>query len=96
MKDFLSFNKMLTPIIIQIVFWIGVGFSVIIGLMTIITGLGYYGSGIQVLFGLMIIAIGPLTVRIYCELLIIAFKMNESLQNIKDKLDDQPDENLVE
>jgi hypothetical protein len=27
MKDFLSFKKMLTPIIIQILFWIGAGLT---------------------------------------------------------------------
>lgn len=88
MNDFLSFNKMLTPVIIQIVFWIGVGFSALIGLMIVISGLSYYGNGFQVLFGLITIVVGPLVVRIYCELLIIAFKMHESLQQIKNKLNE--------
>lgn len=89
MNDFLNFNKMLTPVIIKVVFWIGIGFSVLVGLMTIISGLSYYGSGFEVLFGLIIIVVGPLIVRIYCELLIIAFKMHESLQEINNKLNDQ-------
>lgn len=80
---------MLTPTIIQIVFWIGVGFSVLTGLMSIITGLSRFGSGFQVLFGLIFIIIGPLIVRIYCELLIVIFKMHESLDMIQKRLDHQ-------
>lgn len=81
---FLNFDKMLTPIIIKIVFWIGVGASVLMGLFTVITGLtAHFGGGAQVVMGLLTIVLGPLVVRIYCELLIIMFKMHESLAEMK-------------
>ena len=52
MKDFLSFRRMVTPLIIQVIFWIGVGVCVIAGLVEIATGMpsrlgggGYAPSG---------------------------------------------------
>jgi hypothetical protein len=47
-------------------------------------------SGIVTMFqsalaGLGLIIFGPLLVRIYCELMIVMFKINESLQVIRDK-----------
>jgi hypothetical protein len=90
MQKFIHFDKMLTPIIIKIVFWIGVGLSVLSGLLMIIEGVNsYYGGGGTVFMGLLTIVIGPLFVRIYCELLIIFFKMNETLNDVKHLLAEQ-------
>lgn len=95
MNQFLNFDKMITPTIIKIVFWIGIGFSVLAGLGMIISGISsYYGGGIQVVMGLLTIVIGPFFVRIYCELLIIFFKMHESLQSIKSTLEKQSETNI--
>ncbi|GGJ89967.1 hypothetical protein GCM10007063_10770 [Lentibacillus kapialis] len=90
MNEFLSFDKMLTPTIIKIVFWIGIVFSVLSGLGMMVTGANsVVGGGFQVIMGLLIIIVGPLLTRVYCELLIIFFKMHESLQEIKKSLSDQ-------
>uniref|UniRef100_A0A7V4G906 DUF4282 domain-containing protein n=1 Tax=Desulfobacca acetoxidans TaxID=60893 RepID=A0A7V4G906_9BACT len=86
MSDFLSFRTMITPVIIQIVFWIGVVGCVLAGLGTMIVGSRYGGSG-SVLYGLFILVLGPLLVRIYCELLIVFFRMNETLTEIKNALE---------
>lgn len=83
-NSFINFDKMLTPLIIKIVFWIGAGISVIMGLLMFIDG------GISVLMGLITIVVGPLVVRIYCELLIIMFKMHETLVDVKKVLENQP------
>ena len=86
-SSFLNFDKMLTPTIIKIVFWIGAGLSVLMGLLMIIQGAGaYYGGGASIFMGLLTIVIGPFVVRIYCELLIIFFKMNETLHEVKNLL----------
>ena len=53
MEDFLKFRKMFTPVIIQILFWIGVGVSVIAGLVQIGTAFSRYGSAVSVLTGLL-------------------------------------------
>lgn len=79
MEDFLAFRKMLTPIIIQIVFWIGIVVCVLGGLASIISGNG--------LPGLFMLFLGPIVVRIYCELLILLFKMNDTLTDIKNAVE---------
>ena len=73
MNDFLAFRKMITPVIIQILFWIGVVGCVISGLVAIASG--------QV-GGVIILLLGPVFVRIYCELLIVVFRMFDALQEI--------------
>jgi hypothetical protein len=84
--EFLTFRKMITPVIIQVVFWVGVVICIIMGLLSIAVGLSQYGSGAAVIVGLLYIFIGPVVVRIYCELLILFFRMNESLSEIKNDL----------
>ncbi|KAB7707360.1 DUF4282 domain-containing protein [Bacillus aerolatus] len=87
MGNFLSFDKMITPTIIKIIFWIGVAMSVLSGIGMMMTGVSsYYGGGLSVIMGLLTIVIGPLMVRVYCELLIIFFKMDESLKKIEKQL----------
>jgi hypothetical protein len=79
MTEFLSFRKMITPIFIQVVFWIGVALCVIIGISQIVMGANSYGGGAVVLMGLITLVIGPLFVRIYCELLILLFRIHDEL-----------------
>ena len=83
MDEFLKFKKMITPIIIQIIFWVGVISSVISGVVMIITGDSYYGEGGGILIGLLFIFLGPIVVRIYCEFLILFFSINDTLTDIK-------------
>lgn len=97
MVKYLTFEKMITPKIIQILFWIGVAIAVISGIVTIFGGVAQmfsrFGDGLigffVVLWGFAIIILGTIISRIYCELLIILFKMYESLSSINDKLDKQ-------
>jgi hypothetical protein len=86
MEDFLKFRKMITPVIIQILFWVGVGASVIGALGMMVVGVTSDGQGIMVLVGLVMLVLGPVLVRIYCELLILFFRMNETLTEIKNGL----------
>jgi hypothetical protein len=88
MKDFFSFRTMITPIIIQILFWVGVASCVILGIGYMVIGSRYYG-GTAPLYGLMILIFGPLAVRIYCEILIIFFRINETMTEIKHSLDER-------
>ena len=84
MDDFLKFRKMITPAIIQILFWVGVVGSVIAGLVIMGTSFNSYYGGIGVfLGGLLTLVLGPVAVRVYCELLILFFRMNETLTDIK-------------
>ena len=86
MEDFLSFRKMITPIIIKILFWVGVAINVIVGLIAIISSFTSRGGGGMFLYGLLIIILGPVITRIYCEILILFFRMHDSLVEIKDLL----------
>jgi hypothetical protein len=83
MKEFLHFDKMITTSIIKFIFWIGAGLTILTGLIFMITGVVFDGGGLLVLFGLLTIVFGPIVVRIYCELLIIFFKIHEALQDLK-------------
>lgn len=89
-NDFLSFRRMITPLIIQVLFWIGVGVSVIAGLIMIVSGASsrsdYYGEssgGGEVIIGILLLIVGPFIVRVWCEMLILFFRMNETLTEIK-------------
>ena len=93
-KELTSFNKMITPTIIKIIFWIGTGLSVLTGLTQIAIGASSpFGGGFQVFIGILTILIGPLLTRIYCELMIVIFKMQESLHNIDSILIDKNNSN---
>ncbi len=83
MEEFFSFRKFITPKIITIIFWLGVIGSVLAGLGVIIAGI--QGQGIMVLVGLLYIILGPIVVKVYCELVIIAFRIYETLVEIRDK-----------
>lgn len=84
-----SFDKMITPVIIKIIFWIGLVASGILGLLLIFSGLtASFGGGGQVVTGLLALVVGPIFARVYCELLILFFKIHESLISISYNLDE--------
>lgn len=79
MDDFIRFKRMITPILIQIIFWLGVAVTIIGGLVTLTN---------DVVTGLGIIIFGPLLLRLYAEILIIVFRMNETLTDINETMAD--------
>lgn len=83
MLDLSSFEEMVTPKIITLVYWLLLISVVIWGLKTAFGGYGFsFGNLFQ---GILTIVFGVLAVRIWCELLIVLFKMNEALQEILKK-----------
>ena len=84
--EFLSFRKMITPVIIQILFWIGVVACVVGGIVSIVLSFSTR-SPLLILYGLLILVLGPILVRVYCELLILFFRMNDTLNEIHRKMD---------
>jgi hypothetical protein len=74
MEDFISFRRMVTPTVIQLLFWLGVAVCVIGGFIMLVGG--------AVLMGIAYIILGPIIVRIYCELLIVIFRINDTLTDI--------------
>ncbi|MCK9237360.1 MAG: DUF4282 domain-containing protein [Thiopseudomonas sp.] len=83
MKDVLFFENMLTPKIITVVYWFLLLAVVVGGVSTMFAGYGF--SFTNVLLGLVYIVGGGIGVRIWCELLIVLFKMNEALQAMRNK-----------
>ena len=82
-NKFLNFDEMVSPLIIKIIYWVGVALVVLSGLGMIISGIGSrYGGGIQVLCGLLTIVIGPFLVRIWCEIMIVIFEIHKNLVEI--------------
>jgi len=79
--EFLSFRKFVTPAVIQVVFWLGV-LGVIIGSITQMVVLG---SAWGVIGGLIGIVLGVLLVRVWCELIILLFRIYDSLRGIEGK-----------
>ena len=97
MGDFLAFRRMVTPILIQIIFWLGTIGSVITGLVIMVAGVsavsggrGVSGAGggvVGFVLGIATMIGGTLAVRIWCELLILFFRMNETLTDIKNAIE---------
>jgi hypothetical protein len=84
MNEFLRFRLMITPIIIEIIFWIGVGLMALMGLFWIFTALTRYGSGLNAIVGLLTLILGPIYWRVTCEIIIVLFRINEKLSDIRD------------
>ncbi|MBM4024306.1 MAG: DUF4282 domain-containing protein [Planctomycetes bacterium] len=87
--DFWAFRTMITPVLIQVIFWIGVIACVVLGIAIIKSAYSRYSDSwneIQVAVGIAWIVLGPVVVRIYCEFAIVFFRMNETLTEIRNKL----------
>lgn len=84
MNAFLNFDNFITPKFISVLYWILLAVIVLSGLSFMFTSrLGFGGF----LIGLVIILLGVLFTRIYCELLMVVFSMNNHLKKIGEKTD---------
>ncbi len=81
MKDFLCFRSMMTPTLLQIIFWLGTIFAVFAGLYVIFI---HHKFSI----GLQILILGPLLLRVLCEMMIVIFRVNDNLKKISQQLSD--------
>ena len=77
MGDFLTFRRMITPMLIQLVYWIATVVVVVTGIAMLLT------DGAERLLGLAVLILGPLVVRVYAEVLLVVFRINETLTDIK-------------
>lgn len=78
MNEYLTFDKFITPVIIQILFWLGLAGIVVMSLLMIVNVPG--GGGI---IGLVYLILGPIIWRVYCEILLVMFKILEELRLIR-------------
>ena len=84
MKDLLFFDDMITPKIITVIYWLLLLAVVIGGLGSMFTGYGGFSFG-SFFKGIFMIVFGAIGVRIWSELLIVLFKINENMQKLADK-----------
>ena len=96
MQDYLTFRRMVTPAIIQAIFWILVGLVVrsgVIGLAVSIWTM-FADSFVSGFLGLVLnivwLVVLPVVIRIYCELVILFFRINETLTDIKNNTQTRP------
>lgn len=76
MQDLLSFNKMITPVFIHVIYWIGI-------VAVVLAGLGIVAGGGNVLKGFLAIVVGLIVVRVGCEVLIVLFRINDNLSALR-------------
>lgn len=95
-RDIFNFDKMLTPLIIKILYYLGIAGSVIGGIVVFFGGVigaftsdnGFISFVGGILGGALIIFVGILTTRISSESTIVRFQINQNLAAIKNKMVD--------
>ena len=79
MGDFFRFETMITPVLIQIVFWLAVIGCIVVGIVIMVAADDSAGR----VGGLLLLIFGPILARIYAEILIIFFRINDHLRAIQ-------------
>ncbi|HKS58796.1 MAG TPA: DUF4282 domain-containing protein [Steroidobacteraceae bacterium] len=81
-RDVLYFDSMLTPKVVTLVYWLLLLAALIAGLGSMFyTGFQYMSFG--TFFRALIITLGgAIGARIWCELMIVLFKLNENMQRL--------------
>ena len=82
MSDFMSFRRMVTPFVIQILFVLGCLAAVVAGAVLIGRGLRDHDAR-EAVGGIGLFLFGPLVARIYAEILVVVFRINETLTDIR-------------
>ncbi|GAA0820881.1 hypothetical protein GCM10009111_27040 [Colwellia asteriadis] len=84
MRSIFFFDSMLTPKIITFIYWLMLLGVVISGITTMFSG--YDGiSFLTFITGFLFIIGGAIGARVWCELMIVLFKIHGNLQKIADK-----------
>jgi hypothetical protein len=72
-----GFDKMVTPIIIRVLYFLG--------LIGIVVGAGISLFQGRFLFAIGLLVFGALGVRVYCELLMLLFRIHDNLAEINQR-----------
>ncbi|HYA37929.1 MAG TPA: DUF4282 domain-containing protein [Candidatus Methylomirabilis sp.] len=75
MRNLISFDTLMTPTFIHVFYWLGIAVAVLAAVGPIL------GGGI--VKGLLIMVVGPILVRVGCEVLIVLFRINDNLAAIR-------------
>jgi len=91
-SEFIFFKKFITPAFITIIYLLGALFITIASIVLIGAGAsvgssyGVDGGGMAVLWGFLMLILGNIMWRIWCEYLIVQFRMYDALVSIDHKL----------
>lgn len=86
MSAFLSFDKLITPTVIKVFYWIGIVGIIVFGIVAAIGaaatqyGIAAFGSFILAILGTIV---GLFFWRVYCELIMLWFKIHDDLVGIR-------------
>ncbi len=83
MKSIFFFDSMLTPKLITFVYWLLLLVALISGFSFMFSGYDGFSFG-KFLMGILIFVGGSVGARIWCELLIVLFKINDNLKRLAD------------
>lgn len=81
MKSLFFFDEMITPKIITLIYWLLLLSAVIAGLGRMFTDFGIT----SLVTGVLVMIAAAVGARVWCELLIVLFKINENLQKLAAK-----------
>ncbi|MGR5503771.1 DUF4282 domain-containing protein [Vibrio sp. DNB22_10_4] len=88
MKAVFSFDSMLTPKLVTALYWLLLSIALLSGLATMFGGYGGLTAE-KLILGILTIVGGAVGARIWCELMIVIFKINENLQSLNDAARDK-------
>ena len=81
MQDLLGFEKMVTPIIIRILYFLGLLGVLVMTVVSLFQG--------RILAAIGILVFGAIMVRVYSELLILLFRIHDNLVSINQQMKDR-------
>lgn len=87
LKDFLSFEKFLTPSLVRVIYGIGIIVLTIGGLVVLSQVLGRNGGGIVTVIPITLSYLASIIFwRVICEGIMLSFRIYDRLTEIRDRL----------
>jgi hypothetical protein len=81
MSAFLSFDKLITPSVIKVIYWLGI-VSLVIGAVVAAVA-GFKESPLAPVGAVIGLVVALFVWRVYCELIMLGFKIYEELMGIR-------------
>ncbi len=76
MQDLFSFKKMITPVFINVIYWIGI-------IAVLLNAIGTVVGGAGTVKRVAVAVVGLIIVRVGCEVLLTLFRINENLDALR-------------
>ncbi|MFD1197783.1 DUF4282 domain-containing protein [Brucella gallinifaecis] len=85
-KDIFFFDRFLTPVLMNVVYWIGLVILFIFPII-MVSGSGSYYEGAFLFIGILLFwIVGSIIWRLICEIFVLFFKILDRLTEIRDRL----------